>query len=80
MLTSEYEFVRTAIERLAVYDQVWLLDRRVRVRRVTENVWKVIPHDARGKGDPLRFFPVKTTNEAVRIVVHVCGEIEAREL
>lgn len=77
MQAVEYDLVYKSVERLAVLDQVWLLDERVRVRRITENQWKVIPH-TRGKGDPLRFPPVKSVQDAVKLVVRVSGEIDAK--
>lgn len=78
MMAVEYDLVWKAVERMPVLAQVWLLDRRVRVRRITESQWKVIPHDAWGRGDPLRFMPVKTVQEAVKIVVQVSGKIDAK--
>lgn len=80
MIGTEAEVARDVIGRLPVLGQVWLLGGRVRVRRITENQWKVIPHDAWGRGDPLRFPPVKSVQDAVKLVVRVSGEIEDKRI
>ena len=65
------------IENLPIDTNLWLLGRRIRVRRFDVRRWKVIPHEANGKGWPLRFKPVDSAIKAWQQVVEVQAELLA---
>ena len=75
MNTNETTMVLKSIERLEVSQQVWLLGRRVRVIRLDQHRWKVIPHDRCGKGDPLRFAVLDTLKEVLERVAWVSEQL-----
>lgn len=57
------------VEAMAEQTNMWLFERRVRVRKFGPNAWRVIPHGDNGHGNPLAN-PVATSPEDVVRLVH----------
>lgn len=68
------------IERLPEGENLWLLNRRARVRRVRNQTWKVIPHNEAGRGDPFRFGTADSAAAAYQQVQQIAEDLGVERL